>query len=286
MSNVDRFESIFRAAIKERLEYRLIPINRVLLITDLPTAAAERFKREIQRFLAVLGPPEQRECTLVTGDRFRTTGDLLNLVNGHDADLILTYRNLHSRAWRFPHSLGAHLDVLIQLTDPPVLILPHPEAGYVAGHAMRDTMEVMVVTDLVAINHDLINYAVRLTRPGGRLYLSHVENEYIFERYMDAISKIDIIDTETARTRLAEQLLREPEEYFLSCREILLSHGISLEISSMVQFGNALREYKRQIDSLQLDLLVMHARDENQQAMNSVSYPLAVELRQIPLLVV
>jgi tRNA isopentenyl-2-thiomethyl-A-37 hydroxylase MiaE len=113
-----------------------------------------------------------------------------------------------------------------------------------------------------------------------------VENEYIFERYIEAIGKIDTIDTDTARTRLSEQLLKEPEDYFLTCKEILQEHGISLDVRSMVRFGDGLQEYRRQIESQKLDLLVMHAKDENQQAMNSVSYPLAVELRQIPLLVV
>jgi len=286
MANVDQFESIFRSAIKERLEYRHIPIKSVLLITDLEEQAAIAFQKNVQQFLSVLGDVSERDCFLICGKEFKTTEDLLKLVDRYELDLICTYRNLHSNAWQFPHSLGAHLDVLIQQTDIPVLVLPHPEAGYMAEHAMHDTMEVMVVTDLVAINHKLINYAVRLTHPQGTLFLSHVENKYIFERYIEAIGKIDTIDTESARTRLAEQLLKEPEDYFLTCKEILQEHGILLDIRSMVRFGDGLQEYRRQVETQKLDLLVMHANDENQQAMNSVSYPLAVELRQIPLLVV
>jgi hypothetical protein len=286
MANVDQFESIFRSSIKERLEYRHIPLASILLITDLEKDAAGRFQKNVQQYLSVLGEASGRDWFLICGDEFKTTEDLLNLVENYEVDMICSYRNLHSTAWQFPHSLGAHLDVLIQQTDIPVLVLPHPEAGYVAEHAMCDTMEVMVVTDLVAINHDLINYAVRLTHPDGTLFLSHVENEYIFDRYLEAISKIDTIDTESARMRLGKQLLKEPEDYFLNCKEILGEHGISLDIRSMVCFGNGLKEYRRQIESQKLDLLIMHAKDEGQQAMNTVSYPLAVELRQIPLLVV
>lgn len=286
MANVDQFESIFRSSIKEQLAYRRIPITSLLLITDLEEKAAKAFQKRVLQFLSVLGDTPELTCFLVYGNEFTTTEDLLNLVAGYELDMICSYRNLHSNAWQFPHSLGAHLDVLIQQTDVPVLILPHPKADYIADHAMHNTMDVMVVTDLVAINHDLINYAVRLTLPRGTLFLSHVENEYIFERYMEAIGKIDIIDTESARTRLAEQLLKEPEDYFLTCRGILQENNISLDVRSMVRFGNGLQEYRRQIESQKLDLLVMHAKDENQQAMNSVSYPLAVELRQIPLLVV
>jgi len=286
MANVDQFESIFRSSVKDRLVYRDIPLSSVLLVTDLDQQSALSFKKQVQNFLSVLGPEESWECFLVTGNDFTSTEDLLELVDRYALDLICCYRNLHSGAWRFPHSLGEHLDVLIQKTSIPVLILPHPRAGYIARHAMQNTCEVMVVTDLIAINHDLINYAVRLTQPSGTLFLSHVESVCIFERYIEAIGKIDVLNTEVARTRLAEQLLKEPEDYFLSCTEILKEHGVELDIRSMVTFGHGVEEYRRQIEARKLDLLVMHANDEGQQAMNSVAYPLAVELRQIPLLMI
>lgn len=284
MANVDQFESIFRSAVKQRLEYRSVHIDNILLITDLDSDQSCQFQEKVLRYLSVLGPLESASVVCITGNEYATAENLLQLVGGYAVDLICSYRNLHSSAWQYPHSLGEHLDVLIQKTETPVLVLPHPHAGYMAEHAMQDTREVMVVSDLVAVNHDLINYAVRLTEQEGRLYLSHVESRFIFERYMDAIGKIDVLDTELARVRLSEQLLKEPEEYFLSCSEILNEHGVNLDIRSMVKFGHGLEEYRRQIESLSLDLLVMHAKDERQQAMNSVAYPLAVELRQIPLL--
>ncbi len=286
MANIDQFESIFRSSVKERLQYRAVDISSILLITDLGPDEAEQFQGRVRSFLSVLGPAESISFFLITGADFRSAEDLLELVAGYELDLICSYRNLHSNAWRFPFSLGEHLDVLIQKTEIPVLILPHPRAGYMADHAMRNTQEVMVVSDLVAINHDLINYAVRLTAADGTLFLSHVESRFIFERYMDAIGKIDVIDTELARKRLAEQLLKEPEDYFLSCAEVLREHGVSLDIRSMVTFGYALDEYRRQIEARHLDLLVMHAKDDRQQAMHTFSYPLAVEFRQIPLLMI
>jgi hypothetical protein len=101
---------------------------------------------------------------------------------------------------------------------------------------------------------------------------------------MDAISKIDVIDTETARKRLTEQLLKEPEDYFNSCAELLKQNYPQLVISSLVLFSQLVAEYRHQIESRKLDLLVLSAKDERQHAMHSVAYPLAVELRQIPLL--
>ncbi len=284
MANVDQFESMFRASFKERLQYREVRIRSIVLVTDIDEQESAALLARVQAFLAVLGHREKLTWFTITGSEYGAAEDLLQVLQGYEADLICSYRNLHSTAWRYPHSLGEHLDVLIQQTEPPVLILPHPRAGYMADHALLDTRDVMVVSDLVAINHNLVNYAAAFTDPEGTLFLSHVESERIFARYMDAIAKIDVIDTDLARERLAVQLLREPEEYFASCAEVLREHGIALEVRSMVRFGICLEEYRRQIESRKLDLLVMHARDELQQAMNAVSYPLAVELRQIPLL--
>jgi hypothetical protein len=163
-------------------------------------------------------------------------------------------------------------------------VLPHPSANYQAEHALQDTSDVMVVTDMMAIDDRLINYAAAFTKPDGNLYLTHVEDARVFERYMEAISKIDVIDTDMARKRLHEQLLKEPDDYFHSCAEILKQNYPQLRISSLVILSELIAEYRHQIDSIKLDLLVLSAKDERQHAMHSVAYPLAVELRQIPLL--
>ena len=137
-----------------------------------------------------------------------------------------------------------------------------------------------------AVNDSLINYAAAMTHPAGNLYLTHVEDVRVFERYMDAISKIEVIDTETARKRLSEQLLKEPEDYFRSCAEILQQHYPDMRFNSLVLFSELVAEYRHQTESRKLDLLVLSAKDERQYAMHSVAYPLAVELRQIPLLLI
>lgn len=80
--------------------------------------------------------------------------------------------------------------MLVQLADVPVMILPHPEAGRADRHAMQNTNRVMVLTDHLSDSHDLVNIAVRLTREKGRLSLVHLEDTQVFERYIDAISKL------------------------------------------------------------------------------------------------
>ncbi len=284
MSQIDQFESVFRSAVKAVFEYRKINIQNVLIISDLDKEAASSFLTKVKGFLQYPIAQGEREFFIISGDEFQSTNDLLALLDQYSPDLICTYRNLHSNAWRYPHSLGEHLDVMLQKTDIPIMVLPHPEANYQAEHALKDTTDVMVVTDLLAVNDRLINYAAAFTKPDGNLYLTHVEDKSIFERYMDAISKIDVIDTESARIRLTEQLLKEPEDYFNSCSELLKKTCPQLRVSSLVLFSQLVSEYRHQIESRKLDLLILSAKDERQHAMHSVAYPLAVELRQIPLL--
>ena len=286
MSQVDQFESIFRSAVKDMYEYQQIEIRSILLVTDLETTTAKTYQKKIQDFLKRPDDDNLPDFHLVTGDKFCTTGELLEILEQYQPDLICTYRNLHSRAWRFPHSLGEHLDVMLQKSTIPIMVMPHPEAGYEATHAMQDMAEVMVVTDLQSYNNQLINLAAHFIDAAGNLYLTHVEDSTIFERYMDAISKIEVINTDTARKRLHQQLLKEPEDYFNSCAIELQKNCPGLTVRSLVMFGDLVEEYHHQISSRQLDLLVLSAKDERQHAMHSVAYPLAVELRQIPLLLI
>jgi hypothetical protein len=286
VSHVDQFESVFRSAIKDVFEYRKIDIHNVLLVTDLDSEAAQPLKNAVTDFLRYPVTQSERQIFTITGDDYETTGDLLELLPQYSPDLICTYRNLHTDAWRFPHSLGGHLDVMLQKVETPILVLPHPTANYQAEHALKDTTDVMVVTDMSAVNDSLINYAAALTQPTGDLYLTHVEDRRIFERYMDAISKIEVIDTEMARERLREQLLKEPDDYFRSCAETLKQHYPQMTINSLVSFSELVAEYRHQIAARKIDLLVLSAKDERQFAMHSVAYPLAVELRHIPLLLI
>jgi hypothetical protein len=286
LSQVDQFESVFRSAVKDVFEYRAVDIRTILVVTDLEGDAAQGFCTSVRNFLRFPSGEHERQYFVISGNEYQSTNDLLNLLPQYTPDLICTYRNLQSDTWRFPHSLGGHLDVMIQQSEIPVLVLPNPLATYQAEHALKDTTDVMVITDMQAANDRLINIAVALTDPNGTLYLSHVEDVGIFERYMDIVSKIDVIDTEIARKRLAEQLLKEPDDYFNSCAELIRQHHPNLEISSLVMFSELVAEYKHQVESRKVDLLVLSAKDERQNAMHGVAYPLAIELRQIPLLLI
>ena len=284
MSQVDQFESVFRAALRDPFEFSLPRVESLLVVTDLPQAEADAFAAEIVAFLSATSLCDTPSIRTMAGDAFSSAADLLEQVDSSGADLICTYRNLYSEAWRFPHSLGEHLDVLLQRALAPVLVLPHPRADFAADHAMQNTRVVMAVTDHLDKDHRLVNYAASLVSPGGILCLAHVESRQTFDRYLDAISKIPTIDTDDARRRLEDQLLKDARDYVDSCAARLASSELELQVKPLIDFGDHLEDYRRFLEELQVDLLVMNTKDEDQLAMHGLAYPLAVELRQIPLL--
>ena len=284
MTNVDQFESMFRSASREVLRYERVDIGSVLIVTDRDEAGAKHFGGQIRRFLKVLNADEKVDWRDVTGSEFQTAGELLSLVESAAPDIICTYRNLHSGAWKWPYSLGAHVDLLTQHMDVPVMLLPHPEAERSAGHAIENTDTVMAIADHLTGDHRPVNHAVRFTENGGTLWLTHVEDEAAFGRYMEVISKIPTIDTDEARETVREQLLKEPQDYIDGCVEVLQKAGAHVKVEHLVVFGHHLSEYKRLIEQHEVDLLVLNTKDEDQLAMHGIAYALAVELRQIPLL--
>ncbi len=140
------------------------------------------------------------------------------------------------------------------------------------------------MTDHLTVYTHLINYAVRFVDPGGALILTHVEDEVVFDRYIETISRIPSIDTESAEHAIRTQLLREPQDYIQSCRDALGEAGLSVDVETIVTMGHHIREYERLIEEHEVDLLVFNTKEEDQLAMHGLAYLLAIELRQIPLL--
>lgn len=284
MSQLDQFESVFRSAIKETFAYQSLSFARAIIFTDLQEDQAQEFANTVHNFLSGLKDLENINWHIVHGNEFATTTDVLKIIEVNKPDLICTYRNLHSKAWNYPHSLGQHLDVLLQRTLSPVLVLPHPDAQYASDHAVQNLNSVMAITNHIANDHSLVNHAVAFTEFSGTLYLMHIESQWEFVRYIEAISKIPTIDTQDAKIRIRKQLLKEPHNYIRSCTEELRQLKINIQIEEMIYFGDRLQEYKSHINEHNIDLLVMNTKDQDQSAMHGLAYPLAIELRQIPIL--
>ncbi len=285
MTNVDQFESVFRSAAKSVFHPADIDISTVLVVTDLVGDSAAAFSRAVQGFITgpdgLRGPPQWE---LLEGSGFASQGELLEQVQRFDPSLVCTYRNLHSDGWRWPHSLGEYLDVLTQIHDAPVLVCPHPEELAPERFSEGGTDRVMAVTDHLAGDDRLVNWAVEIAENDGTLLLAHVEDERSYERIIDVIGKIPSLDTDLARTRIREQLLKEPTDYIRSCRDKLHEVGARVSVEEVVAMGHHLADYKRLLQEHEIDLLVLNTRDEDQMAMHGLAYPLAVELRKTPLL--
>ncbi len=286
MSNIDQFESVFRSAIRDVYEYNKLEFEKILIVSDLDEKSHQDFLKTTKAFYKTAHADDKSEWLSLTKHDYSNTRELLDHVDEIKPELIFTYRNLQSDAWKYPHSLGEYLDVLIQKTPSPVFILPHPEAGYAMDHTMKNCDVVMALTDQLSNDHELVNYAVGFTQKNGVLYLGHIEDIDTFNRYMDAISKIQTIDTEDAIKNIRIELLKQPTNYIKSVIDEIKKLQIPIVIKPEVSFGHHLTEFRKCINEYKVDVLVMNAKDHQQMAMHGLAYPLAVELRQIPLLMI
>ncbi len=284
MPNIDRFESAFRAAAKAVFHHRPVVLRKVLVVTDLAVDAADGYAARVKRFLAGLPRADAIAWSVAKGDEVETVGALLERVQQEQPDLVCTYRNLHSGAFRWPYTLGDHVEVLTQVTTVPVLLLPRPDAGAALDEGLANTAQVMAVTDHLTGDDALVSWAVALTAPKGTLLLAHVEDEAVFERYMAVIGKVPDVDTAVARAQIRAQLLKEPRDFIETCRAGLAQAGLDLTVVAEVAMGHHLSVYRDLIAEHGVDLLVMNTKDEDQLAMHGLAYPLAVELRGVPLL--
>jgi len=291
MSKVDQFESVFRSAIHDVFISRQLEFKKILIISDLDSTAHVDFEDQIRQFSRYASNTSKTSdsntlwLSLAKGD-FQTTQELIDKVASLQPDLIFTYRNLQSNTWQYNHSLGEFLDALIQKTDVAIVVLPHPMNKKIKKHILKNTDVVMAITDHLSSDNDLVNYALHFTEEQGSLYLMHIEDANTFEYYMNAISKIPTIETNDARETISSQLLKAPKDYINSVTMILKQQEQQLNIHSIVGFGHHLTEYQKYISDYQVDLVVMNTKDKQQMAMHGLAYPLVVELRDIPLLLI
>lgn len=283
MLRVDEFESVFRSADKEQFELALPKVEKVLVVSDLESDAQARFMEAVRAFLHVPAPKEWVE---VAGPEYEEVDQLLEREHAVEPDLVVAYRNLKSNAWRWPYSLGSFLNVLTQKSSTPVLVLPNPHEHPDLAYAHTDTDSVMVVADHLTGDDDLVNWGARMTKVGGKLFLTHIEDDQTFERYIRTIGKIPSIDTDAARADILAQLLKEPTDFIETCRAVLANENAPIEVHAIVKTGHQVSVYRELAVEHDVDLLVFHGRDDDQVAMHGTAYPLAVELRTLPLLLV
>lgn len=283
---LDQIESMFRSAWKQAYRYEPPKIQRILLITDKGPEKSAQILASVKTYLAVLtesDPQTELEWRLCNRETLPTVSELLADCEREAPDLIVTYRHLWNSEKDLRHSLGVYLDMLTQAVETPILVLPHLEdRNY--REVLENTNEVMVVTDHLAEDPALVNYGVRLTSSGGKLFLAHVEHLHDFKRYMQVIGKIPELDTEVAEDKIANQLLKEPRDFIQACVAALQAASISIEVEPLVTFGHTVKTYRELLNRHQIDLLLLHSKDSEQLAMHGDAYSIAVEFTDIPLL--
>lgn len=284
MLQVDEFESAFRSADKARFSYDRPKLTRALILSDLEGDAAVEYGLAVRKLVGDAG--EGIDWIERGAGSFTGVEGVLALTREVAPDLVCTYRNMNSDAYRYHYSLGVYLNALTRGTELPVLVTPNPRADHGFDWRSKKSDSVMVVTDHLTGNDDLVNWGVVVTDDGGTLHLTHVEHTEIFDRYIDAISKIPTLDTAEARDKIMHQLLREPRDYIGSCAEALEAASAKLTVEEVVVKGHLVADYRNLVEDHEVDVLVFPALEEDRIAMHGVAYSLAVQLTDIPLLMV
>ena len=284
MTRIDQFESVFKSADKPVFRYEPFSVGSPMVLTDLDDRAAESFAVLAGKYAGAGGSREISAQRVIKGADFSTIEECLELIAVGKPDLICTYRGLHSDCWRWGQSLGSYVEVLTQTVSVPVLVFPHPAAAETLSAAEAGCRHVMAMTDHLAGDSRLVNAALFFTPAQGTLHLTNLEDQQVFERYMEAIDKIPSIDSAAARDSVLAQILKEARDYIQSCRTVVGEQGLDVEIQETVELGLHVADYKRLAAARDVDLLVMNTKDSGQLAMHGLAYELAVELNDIPLL--
>ena len=286
MVKVDEFQSIFRAAEREAFAYRPPTLARATLVTDrdheAPASNQESAptQESIVRFLPATAGCEWTVITVETG---AAVSEVTAAVEASRPDVVATFRHLGEASLVPQHSLGVYLDVLTQVMPQPVLVLPGTAADRIALPG-EPADSVMAVTDHVRGEQRLISAAAAVAPPRSTLWLCHVEDDAVFERFLHAIAQIPELDTDLARKRIAEVLTGEAMDYLQRAKEGLQSAGLDLTIVPHLSQGHRIRAFRDLIATHATDLVVANTKDDDQLAMHGVAYALAVELIDTPLL--
>ena len=284
MTRIDQFESVFKSADKPVFRYEPFAVGSALAVTDLDGDGAESFRSLVRKYLGASGEEGLPPLQVVRGDEFGSIEDCLKIIDRDKPGLICTYRGLHSDCWRWGHSLGSYVEVLTQTVNIPVLVFPHPGSAAALSADGDDCSRVMAMTDHLAGDSRLVNAALFFTPASGTLHLTNIEDKQVFERYMAAIEKIPSVDSAAVRENLLFRILKEARDYIQSCRAVVAEQGLEVEILEAVELGMHVEDYRQLVVAGEIDLLVMNTREADQLAMHGLAYTLAVELCDIPLL--
>ncbi len=283
MRDLGEFESVFKRALRDQFEYKRIELEKILLVTDLPGDKAGAYAEKACQFISPEFKRDTYQLTTLAGKDWSNWADLRIHLNALQPDLVITYRLLRAAHPEMLTSLGVFVDTLTQVTPYPVLLLPNPHFED-SLNSPKQLGTVVVATEHMYADHSLVNYGIRFTPVENSLFLCHIEDEDTFEYYMKAIEKIPEMDSDLTRKRLAEQLISMPHHYAESVHRKIEENGTRVKLRSIIEFGHIITKYRELIAKEPVSLLVFTTKDDTQLAMHSLGYSLAVEFRNMPVL--
>jgi len=281
MDQIDQFSSMFKRAERVPFRFEAPAFTSITIVVDGDATAAEQVREQITRYLPLF--EQTNNWNLVTGDQFETVQQLIEIIEQQKPDLVITKRFLHEQGIVPQHSLGVYVDVLTQVLQPPVLLLPEAKSP-TKGLPKRKVRNVMIVTDHVSGQNKLISYGAALGAGQGSTWICQVEDDAVFERYLRAIERIPEIETSEARRLIQQQLFNEASDYIETSITALKSIFSEQMFHASVSKGHRFKQYLHLIESHDVELLVFNTKDDDQLAMHGNSYAISVEVVQIPLL--
>ena len=66
----------------------------------------------------------------------------------------------------------------------------------------------------------------------------------------------------------------------------MLEEKTEVKVEAIVTCGHLLKDHQKLIEEHEIDLLILHTKDDDQLAMHGLAYPLAVEMRKRPMLLI
>lgn len=282
-SKIDEFSSIFRSADKPQFEFSPPRVEKVMLISGFEGILGEKFETRIRSFVESANPHERIQWEVSHGRRPGNRQEFLHQIEECEVDMVVIQRNLFDEIVDPRYGLGVYVELLTQELSIPVLVVPKPVSEYFEK-ATDKLEDVILVSDHVTGDHNLVNWAIHFVHDSGTLTIAHVEPRLMFERYMEAISKISVIDTDLAEQEIKKELLKEAKDYIDRCRGVLIKKKPDLHVKEHVVFGHQVETYKKILGDHDYKLLVINSKDEKQIAMRGLAYSLAVEFSSMAML--
>ncbi|MBC8515060.1 universal stress protein [bacterium] len=275
---LDQFESAFRHTERHLYEGSDVEINSLLYVTDAQGKDGRQGMADAKAFLSPSRLGGKGNWSLMDGGGWTDIESVLRGVEEGNPDVVVVPRFLKEEFIHPTHSLGVVLDVLTQAQPRPVLALPQ------RGIALPQLERVMVATDHLADNEALVDWGAAMAAPEGMLLLVHVEDDLVFKRYKEAISRIPDLDSAETPVLILEQLLHEPRGFIKSAVASFARTRPGLTVQGVVESGHDTAVFKELAREKDVDLLVVSTKDDGQQAMHGTAYALAIEMPQLPVM--